>query len=97
MKQVLEVHYFVRDGMRNEFYDRIISEGIASASMAEEGNEKYDYYFSCDDVNELLLLEVWRDEEAVEAHSRTEHFAKLADIKKELVLDTKISRYTKTV
>ena len=95
MKQILEVHYTVRDGMREAFYERIISEGIAAASRNEPGNESYDYYFSTDNVNELLLLEVWKNEEAVKAHGRTEHFARLGAVKQEFVLDTKIYRYSR--
>ena len=94
MKQFLEVHYIVKDGMREEFYEQILSEGIDEASRAEAGNEKYDYYFSAENTNELLLLEVWKDEEAVQLHGQTEHFARLGELKKEFVTDTQIFRHS---
>ncbi|HAG14388.1 MAG TPA: antibiotic biosynthesis monooxygenase, partial [Ruminococcus sp.] len=68
MKQLVEVHYFVKEGMRQAFYDAIMQSGVAAASRAEEGNEKYDYYFSPENENELLLLEIWRDQDAVRLH-----------------------------
>ncbi|MBR6044355.1 MAG: antibiotic biosynthesis monooxygenase [Ruminococcus sp.] len=92
MKQYLEVHYITKAGMREQFYERICSDGIADASRAEAGNEKYDYYFSAGDPNELLLLEVWKDEEAVRLHGQTPHFARLGELKKEYVSDTVIYR-----
>ena len=56
MKQFVEVHYFVKDGKRGEFYRTILERGIAAASRAEAGNEKYDYYLSPENENELLLI-----------------------------------------
>lgn len=92
MKQKLEVHYITKDGMREKFYERIIADGIADASRGEEGNEKYDYYFSAQHKNELLLIEVWKDEAAVKLHGQTEHFARLGELKKQYVLQTDIIR-----
>lgn len=94
MKQFLEVHYIVKDGLREEFYERILAEGIDEASKNEAGNEKYDYYFSADNTNELLLLEVWKDDEAVQLHGQTKHFAALGELKKEYVTDTCIFRHS---
>lgn len=93
VKQFVEVHYYVNDGKRTEFYNEIIKRGIADASRSEEGNEKYDYFFSPDNENELLLLEIWSSPEAVKLHGETSHFRELGDLKKEYVEDTVIRRY----
>ncbi|MBR4555297.1 MAG: antibiotic biosynthesis monooxygenase [Ruminococcus sp.] len=93
MKRFIEVHYYLKPGMRQAFYDAVISSGIADASRAEEGNEKYDYYFSPENENEILLLEIWRDAEAVRLHGETSHFKALGALKAEYVTDTVITRY----
>ena len=93
MKQFVEVHYFVKDGKRDEFYRAIMETGIAAASRAEEGNEKYDYYLSPENENELLLIELWSSAEAVTEHSQTPHFKALGELKKAYVVDTAIMRY----
>ena len=93
MKQFVEVHYFVKDGKRDEFYRAIMENGIAAASRAEEGNEKYDYYLSPDNENELLLIELWASAEAVWDHSQTSHFKALGELEKKYVIDTAIMRY----
>ena len=41
MKRFVKVHYHLKPGMRDEFYQAVIAHGIADASRAEEGNEKY--------------------------------------------------------
>ena len=93
MKQFVEVHYFVKDGKRDEFYRAIMENGIAAASRAEEGNEKYDYYLSPDNENELLLIELWASAESVWDHSQTSHFKALGELEKKYVIDTAIMRY----
>ncbi|WP_298530156.1 putative quinol monooxygenase [uncultured Ruminococcus sp.] len=93
MKQFVEVHYYVKDGKRDEFYHTILERGIADASRAEEGNEKYDYYLSPDNENELLLIELWASTEAVQEHGQTAHFKELGELKQEYVTDTIIRRY----
>ncbi len=96
MKRFVEVRYFVKDGKRQAFYDMLMHSGIAAASRAEDGNEKYDYYFSPDNENELLLLEIWRDAEAVQRHGETPHFKALGGLKQEYVTETVIRRFEMT-
>ena len=93
MKQFIEVHYYLKDGKREEFYRTIMERGIAAASRAEKGNEKYDYFYSPDNKNELLLIELWASEEVLKQHWETEHFKVLGERKKKYVVDTVIKRY----
>ena len=93
MKQFIEVHYYLKDGKREEFYRTIMERGIAAASRAEKGNEKYDYFYSPDNKNELLLIELWASEEVLKQHRETEHFKALGELKKKYVVDTVIKRY----
>ena len=90
---VLNVTYKCVPGMREKFLERIRTEGVDAASRAEAGNMKYDYYIPVDNSDELLLVEKWQDAEAIAAHSKLPHFAKLGDLKKGLVLDTVIERF----
>ena len=90
---VLNVTYKCKPDMREEFLEMIYTEGIDAASRAEEGNIKYDYYTPVDGSDDLLLVEKWRDAEALAAHGKQEHFARLGELKKELVLDTIIEKF----
>ena len=93
MKRMVEVHYYLKDGKRNDFYDAIIRQGIADAARAEDGNEKYDYYFSPENGNELVLLEIWKSAEAVQLHMETPYYQALTELKKEYVTDTVFRRF----
>ena len=90
---VLNVTYRCRPDMRDEFLERIVAEGIDAACRAEAGNLKYDYYYAADDGDELLLVEKWRDADALAAHGKQPHFARLGEIKPTYVADTVVEKY----
>lgn len=90
---VLNVTYRCKPDMREDFLERIIAEGIDEASRREEGNIKYDYYIPVDGGDELLLIEKWRDEASLAAHSTTEHFGRLKELKPIYVQGTVIQRF----
>ena len=90
---VMNVTYKCKPEMREEFLERIMTEGIDIACRAEDGNIKYDYFISTDDSDELLLVEKWRDADALAAHGRQPHFARLREIKDEFVTETLIEKY----
>ena len=90
---VLNVTYKCKPNMRDDFLEAIMAEGIDVECRAEEGNLKYDYYYAANDDDELLLVEKWRDAEALAVHSKQPHFARLVEIKKEYVKDTIIEKF----
>ena len=90
---VLNVTYKCRPGMKNKFLERIITEGIDAASRAEAGNSKYDYYLPADGSDELLLVEKWKDADAIAEHGKQPHYARLKALKADYVTDTVIERF----
>lgn len=90
---VLNVTYRMKPGMREAFLERILAEGIDEASRKEDGNLKYDYYIPFDDNGDLLLVEHWRDEEALRAHAETPHYAALKALKPDFVCETVVERF----
>ena len=90
---VLNVTYKCKPDMRDEFLEAIYTEGIDVACRGVDGNIKYDYYTPVDGSDDLLLVEKWRDADALAAHGRQEHFAKLGELKAEFVDDTVIEKF----
>ena len=90
---VLNVTYKCKPDMRDEFLEMIMTEGIDVASRAEAGNIKYDYYYPADCSNELLLVEKWRDADALQEHGQQAHFKRLGQLKADYVLETLIEKY----
>ena len=90
---VLLVTYSCKPDKRLAFLDAITSEGIAIACRAEVGNLKYDYYLPMDESNDLLLVEKWRDAEALAVHGRQPHFARIGELKGNYVDETIIEKF----
>lgn len=81
----LSVNYFAKPGRREEFLRRVVESGILSAIRAEDGCLRYDYYLSCQDENEILLLEAWESKEKQQVHMAQEHMKRLMDIKNDCI------------
>ena len=79
--------------MREEFLEMIYTEGIDVACRAEGGNLKYDYYTPVDGSDDLLLIEKWRDADALAAHGKQPHYARLGELKAEFANETVIEKF----
>ena len=90
---VLNVTYKCKPELRDEFLEMIMAEGIDVACRAEDGNIKYDYYIPADGSDELLLVEKWRDADALAVHGRQPHFARIGELKADYVEETAIEKF----
>ena len=90
---VLNVTYKCKPDMRGDFLEAIYTEGIDIACRAEGGNIKYDYYTPLDGSDDLLLVEKWRDKDALAVHGKQSHFARLGELKSEFVTETIIEKF----
>lgn len=90
---VLNVTYKCKPGLRDEFLESLTAEGIGAVCRAEDGNIKYDYYIPADGNDELLLVEKWRDADALAVHGRQPHFARIGELKADYVEETAIERF----
>lgn len=88
----LSVNYFAKPGRREEFLHRVVEEGILTAIRREEGCLRYDYYLSCQNEDEILLLEAWDTDEHQRIHMEQEHMKRLRAIKDECIAETKLNR-----
>lgn len=49
-------------------------QSLVKASRAESGNIAYDFYKSVETEHAYIMVEVWKDQEAVAVHNSSEHF-----------------------
>ena len=91
---VLNVTYKCSPEKREAFLKKLNEEGLAAACRAEAGNIKYDYYLPENGSDELLLVEKWKDAEALKAHAAEPHFARIGAVKNEIGgIDTVIDKF----
>ena len=79
--------------MRDAFFNAIQAEGIDAAARAEAGNLQYDWFIAADSDSDLLLIEKYRDADAVAEHVRQAHTARLVALKETYVVDMILEKY----
>ena len=87
---VFLVTFKCRPAQREVFLEKLNAEGIVAACRGEAGNISYDYYLAADDPDGLLLIEKWKDMDALMAHARQTHMARMDELKAEYVTDMTI-------
>ncbi|MDT6807465.1 antibiotic biosynthesis monooxygenase [Enterococcus faecium] len=90
MSITVNILYTSTNGQARKFAEEMVERNIVKAIRAEEGNEKYDYYFPLEDPESLLLI----DEEAIEKHHKSEMMAQINELRKKYKLKMKVERFT---
>ena len=90
----LYVVYTAKPGCRGTFVRQIVMEGIADTIRREEGCIRYDYYFSAQQEDKILLVEQWQTQAHQRIHLQQPHMARLRELKEQYVSDTRLSRVT---
>ena len=81
------------EGKRESFVRRVREEGILDAIRAEDGCHRYDYYFSEEKENELLLLEAWETKRHQEVHMTQPHMDALRKLNSEHIVSAMLGEY----
>ena len=66
---MLLVTYRMLPGQRDAFLQEVAAAGILTKVQQEDGFERYDYYLSAADPDELLIVEEWDSEAQQQASS----------------------------
>ena len=80
-------------GKREAFVEKVKEEGILEAIRNENGCIRYEYYFSENDPNELLLLEAWESKAHQEIHIHQAHMDKLRALKNGYIETTSLGEF----
>lgn len=68
--------------------------GLVNKIRAEEENERYEYFFPLDDPETVLLIDRWRDQQALDDHHKSEMMEEIAALRKKYALRMRVERYT---
>lgn len=89
---LLLITYKTHPNQREAFHKAILDENIQEDSRAEAGNIAYDYFTSLDSQDELLLVEKWVDQAALDLHRTTPQFTKVQALRKTYVAESSAVR-----
>lgn len=92
---VVNIYYTGRNGSARKFAEEMISRGLVDKIRAEEGNERYEYFYPIDNTETVLLIDCWKSQEALDFHHKTEMMQEIAELRKKYQLKMKVEKLTK--
>ena len=94
MPITVNLRYKGTNGSAKKFAEEMTESGTVGLIRKEEGNLRYDYYLSLEDPEELLLIDSWESQEAIDRHHQTPMMKTIAELREKYDLHMTVERYT---
>lgn len=95
MSITVNIYYTGINGSARKFAEEMESSGTAAAIRKEEGNLRYDYFFPMTDAETVLLIDCWRDQQAIDRHHESPMMKKIAELREKYDLHMRVERYVR--
>ena len=93
MGVTINIYYTGTNGSARRFAEEMTASGVVAAIRSEEGNLRYEYFFPMEDPETLLLIDSWRDQEALDGHHVSTVMARIAKLRDKDDLHMRVERY----
>ena len=93
MSIIVNLYYTGQNGNARKFAEEMTARGIVDAVRAEVGNERYEYFFPMEDAETVLLIDRWKDQEALDIHHKSEMMKQIAELRDKYKLRLRVERY----
>ncbi len=93
MSLVINIYYTGENDNAKKFVKEMISNGIVDKIRKEEGNLRYEYFFPIDEPDTVLLIDKWKDEEALDIHHKSEMMQEIAKLREKYNLKMRVEKY----
>ena len=89
----VNIYYSGKNGNAKKFAEEMESSGTCAAIRAEDGNLRYEYFFPANDAETVLLIDAWKNQEAIDIHHASPMMKKIAALRDKYDLHMKVERY----
>lgn len=93
MAVTINIYYSGKNGNAKKFAEEMISSGVVGKIRAEDGNIRYEYFYTIDDEETVLLIDSWEDQHALDVHHASPMMAQIIKLREKYDLHMKIERY----
>lgn len=93
MSITVNLYYTGKEDAARRFAEEMVASGIVAQVRAEPGNERYEYFFPMEDPQTVLLIDRWRDQEALDFHHKSPMMAQIAALREKYKLRLRVERY----
>lgn len=94
MAITINIRYTGTNGNACRFAEEMENSGTAAAIRQEAGNLRYEYYFSMNDPETVLLIDAWESQEAIDVHHASPMMATIAALREKYDLHMVVERYS---
>lgn len=93
MAITVNIYYSGENGAARKFAEEMISSGVVSNIRAESGNIRYEYFYSVDDAETVLLIDSWEDQHSIDMHHASLMMTQIIKLREKYDLHMKVERY----
>jgi len=93
MSITINIYYKGDNGNAKKFVEEMIDRKIVERIRKEDGNEKYEYFYPLEDKETVLLIDKWKNQEALDFHHKSEMMQEIAELRKKYNLHMKVEKY----
>ena len=93
MSIAVNLYYTGVNGNARKFAEEMEHSGIADLIRQECGNERYEYFLLMSDPETVLLIDIWKDQNALDIHHASPMMEKIAYLREKYDLHMKVERY----
>lgn len=93
MAITINIYYKGTNGSARKFAEEMILSGVVRDIRAEDGNIRYEYFFPMSDEETVLLIDSWKDQQALDAHHNSPMMARIAALREKYDLHMTVERY----
>lgn len=93
MAITVNIYYRGENDNARKFAEEMMQSGIVAKIRAEKGNLRYDYFFSLEDPETLLLIDSWENQEAIDVHHASSMMEKITELRNRYDLHMQVERY----
>ena len=93
MSLTINIYYTGKDGSARKFTEEMVSNGVVDRVRSEEGNEKYEYFFPMNDSETVLLIDRWKNQEALDIHHKSPMMKEIADLRDKYHLHMRVEQF----
>ena len=71
----------------------MLTSGLVDEIKKEKGNRRYEYFFSVEDEETVLLVDSWDNQEAIDLHHSSSIMDQIMELRIKYHLHMKVERY----
>lgn len=89
----VHIYYTGENGSAKAFVKEMLTSGLVDEIRKEKGNRRYEYFFSVEDEETVLLVDSWDNQEAIDLHHSSSIMGQIMELRVKYHLHMKVEHY----